>query len=182
MKYIFIALTAVIGLASCGSKKEEKVITYQSKIPTEQKLIEFINGNQNWDDSTFTETVTDSFKVATVTWSKGEKFLHDLKFTCTDLRDTTMGPMTFKLATFDLKKADKLDSGSVYNQMKLRINALFQDASKAQGLAVGKDYFVEAAPYKQVKRETIGYDNTTKPATYNLGTHLDQVYSVTPVE
>lgn len=182
MKYICSLLAATLALASCGPKKVEPKIAYKSKIYTEQKLIDFVNGNTSWDDSLKFESVTDSFKIAVVTWSKEVRFLEGLKFTCTDIRDTTIGPMAFRLATFDLKKQEQPDSGSVYNQIKLRVNGIFQTPDLAAGLTKDKTYALKAAPYKQVKRETINYDNKTQPVTYNLGTHLDQIYTITPLD
>lgn len=170
--WMFISLAALF-FACAGDKKVETKITYQSKIFTEQYLIDYLNGNQdlNSEDSLKFAEALDKFQYDIKGLSNNPDFLVNFPLQATNIRDTVMGTQSFKMATFETFIDPLRDKNSLLNSIKLRVNGIFQFPDQAYGLALGGKYYLKAMIYKQGKRKDINFFRKDGSSVYNLGVY-----------
>ncbi|MFD0940739.1 hypothetical protein [Pedobacter boryungensis] len=179
---LFIGLLAI--LSGCTNEQKSEIkITYQSKVFTEQSLIDYVNRNPelNSEDSVIYAEALDKFQREIKGLSNHIDFLANFPLQATNLRDTIMGTKSFKMATFEAYTDLLRDKGSLLNQMKLRINGIFQFDHEANGLVLGGKYYLKALIYKQGKRADINYYKKAVGSTYVLGVYPMQVKELKPI-
>lgn len=169
---MFIFLAALL-FACAGDKKVETKITYQSKIFTEQYLIDYLNGNPdlNSEDSLKFAEALDKFQYDIKGLSNNPDFLVNFPLQATNIRDTVMGTQSFKMATFETYTDRLRDKNSLLNRIKLRVNGIFQFPDQAYGLALGGKYYLKAMIYKQGKRKDVNFYKKDGGSVYNLGVY-----------
>lgn len=164
-------------MISCSNKPEPFKIGYQSKIFTEQKVIDFVNANPdlNSTDSLKKAEALDKFQHEIKGISNNVDFLKDFPLQVTNIRDTLMGNQSFVIATFNAFEDKTRDKKSIMNQMRLHINGIFQYREEATYLRLGQKYQVVALVYKQGKRADVNYTDKNGRKIYNLGVYPMQI-------
>lgn len=172
-KFLLLAMLFPLLVACAGKQKAEEKITYQSKIFTEQYLINYINENPdlNSNDSLEYDVALDQFQKEIKGLSNHADFLVDFPLQATNIRDTTMGTQRFTIATFETFKDNLRDELSLLNSIELRINGIFQFAEQAKGLALGGHYYLKAMIYKQGKRKDVNFYKKDTGSIYILGVY-----------
>ena len=178
-----MVLMVSLFVACAGEKKAETKITYQSKIFTEQFLIDYVNENQdlNSDDSLTFDNAFEKFQKDIKGLSNNPDFLVDFPLQATNIRDTVMGTQSFKMATFETYIDPLRDKNSLLNKMQLRVNGIFQFPYQASGLALGGKYYLKAMIYKQGKRKDVNFYKKDGGSVYNLGVYPMAVKELKPI-
>ena len=178
-----MVLMVSLFVACAGEKKAETKITYQSKIFTEQFLIDYVNENQdlNSDDSLTFANAFEKFQKDIKGLSNNADFLVDFPLQATNIRDTVMGTQSFKMATFETYIDPLRDKNSLLNKMQLRVNGIFQFPYQASGLAFGGKYYLKAMIYKQGKRKDVNFYKKDGGSVYNLGVYPMAVKELKPI-
>ncbi|MFI5453721.1 hypothetical protein ACHMWN_16400 [Pedobacter sp. UC225_61] len=181
--FVLVIALFVVLLGCTNEQKTDAKITYQSKIFIEQSLIDYINKNPelNSEDSVVYAEALDKFQREIKGLSNHIDFLVDFPLQATNIRDTVMGTKSFKIATFETYTDLLRNKGSLLNQMKLRINGIFQFDDEAKGLVLGGKYYLKALIYKQGKRADVNYYKKTNGSIYVLGVYPMQVKKLKPV-
>ncbi|MES2448351.1 MAG: hypothetical protein V4546_14285 [Bacteroidota bacterium] len=173
LRWLMFIFSFALLFACAGDKKVETKITYQSKIFTEQYLIDYLNGNPdlNSEDSLKFAEALDKFQYDIKGLSNNPDFLVDFPLQATNIRDTVMGTQSFKMATFEAFTDPLRDKNSLLNRIKLRVNGIFQFPDQAYGLALGGKYYLKAMIYKQGKRKDVNFYRKDGGSVYNLGVY-----------
>lgn len=168
MKKILSLIFVAVFAGCSGEKKVDE--SFKSNVFIEQKLGEYLAGNENWDVKETESEATDKFKRQAIKWSNEPDFLKEMPLQLKAIKDTVVSEQTVKLLSFKSFRDKSRQKKSLLNDMGLEINGIFS-VEQIKGLTIDGKYTLKGMLFKQGKRADVKVDVSDEKPFYMLGTY-----------